>query len=60
MGSRTSKPISQPQPQPSLSPRIILQAVKKETPAEKEDKLKHQEIIFYSKKKEYHIDEQLR
>ena len=47
MGSWTSKPISQPQPQPSLSPRIILQAVKKETPAEQEDKLKHQEIIFY-------------
>jgi hypothetical protein len=64
MGSWGSKPIPPPSHTPSnpiLAPKVVLHANKiLQTQAEKDNQLKHHEIIFYSKKKEYHIHEQLR
>jgi hypothetical protein len=66
MGLFQSKSVPQPvQPlQPIIfAPKILLnfpKITKQETPAERDDRLKHAEIIFDSKKVKHHIEEQLR
>ena len=66
MGLFQSKSVPPVQPlQPIIfAPKILLNfpktESKKETPAEKDDRLKHAAIIFDSKKVKHHIEEQLR
>jgi hypothetical protein len=64
MGLFQSKSVPVQPVQPIIfAPKIInfpKTESKKETPAEKDDRLKHAAIIFDSKKVKHHIEEELR
>lgn len=62
MGLFQSKSVQPVQPI-IFAPKILLnfpKITKQETPAERDDRLKHAAIIFDSKKTKHHIEEQLR